>query len=185
LFEEIKTDSGSDLYVSDAAFYKVQGKRAIVFVPGYIFNKESWLFLAKEFKKQGVASIAINGKTSAMVIAAVEELKSKGYTDIALVGGSMGAVAVMSAVNQGLEGVSKVALLSPLKSMPIKNSTIKKLFVVSNEEKVFPLVEKLYSASSQPKQIETFSGKSHAQFIFYSSGRQQLIDLLKGFISQP
>jgi pimeloyl-ACP methyl ester carboxylesterase len=180
--KKLKTGPESDLYVSDAAFYRSKGHQAVVFVPGYIFNKESWLFLAKHFQKLGVSSLSVNGNSTASVKAAVKFLWDEGYTDIALVGGSMGAVAVMSAVEGGVESVSKIVLLSPVKGTPINNSSIKKLFVASAEEKVHPVVEQLFDTADQPKSMKTLPGSSHAQFIFYSPQRQQLIKLVTDFI---
>jgi pimeloyl-ACP methyl ester carboxylesterase len=181
-FKTLDTGPVSNLYVSDAVFYKSKGRQAVVFVPGYIFNKESWLFLAKHFQTLGVSSLSVNGNSVSSVKAAVTFLRDEGYTDIALIGGSMGAVAVMSAVEDGVENVSKMVLLSPVKDTPINNSVIKKLFVASAEERALPVVEKSFDTANQPKSIKTFPGSSHAQFLFYSPHRQQLITLVTDFV---
>ncbi len=48
--ETIVTNSDSELYVSDAAFFPSDSQQAVVFVPGFIFNKESFqLFLKLSF----------------------------------------------------------------------------------------------------------------------------------------
>jgi hypothetical protein len=48
--------------------------------------------------------------------------------------------------------------------------------------RVLPVVKQLFDTADQPKSIKTFSGSSHAQFIFYSSHRQQLIELVTDFV---
>jgi pimeloyl-ACP methyl ester carboxylesterase len=180
--KQLKTGPKSELYISDAAFYKTKGERAIVFVPGFIFNKESWGFLASQFQSSGTASLAVNGKSATVVKAAVNFLNKKGYSEIVLVGGSSGAAAILEAL-PNVSGVSKVVLLAPPRGAPIESGDIDKLFVTSADENLFPKVNEIFDGTSHPKTLKIFDGSAHAQFLFYGPNKAELVDLITNFIN--
>ncbi len=180
--EIITTNSDSDLYISDAAYFHAEGARAVVLVPGFIFNKESWFRLAKPLQKKGVASLALSAKTVKSVVAGIELLKSKGYKEIVLVGGSSGAAAVLQAMKDEVSGVVKVATLSAVRGNPIADKGVEKLFIVSKDEKSYAKVNGFYDGSSEPKSLKVFPGKKHAQFLFFSEHKKELMNLLLDFI---
>jgi hypothetical protein len=180
--EIIVTNSDSELYVSDAAFFPSDSQQAVVFVPGFIFNKESWFNLAKSLQKKGVASLSISGKSVPNVTAGIHFLRDKGFKEICLVGGSSGAAAILNTISSKVESVTKVVILSPVRGTPLSDKNIKKLFIVSEDEKLFQTVQKFYDGSSEPKSIKIFEGKKHAQFLFYSPHKDEVTQLIVNFI---
>ncbi len=182
--EIIVTNSDSELYVSDAAYFPADNQQAVVFVPGFIFNKESWFNLAKTLQKKGVASLSISGKSILNVKAGILFLRNKGFKEICLVGGSSGAAAILNTLSSKTEDVTKVVTLSPVRGTPLSDKNIKKLFIVSKDEKSFQTVQKFYDESTEPKSIKVFEGKEHAQFLFFSPYKDEITQLIVNFIVQ-
>ncbi|MFA3918806.1 hypothetical protein [Ruegeria hyattellae] len=60
--------------MSDAAYYPADGDKAVVFVPSFIFNKESWKKLATRLQDEGIASVAISAKSENPIRRAIQEL---------------------------------------------------------------------------------------------------------------
>ena len=180
----IETAPSSDLYMSDAAYYPASSERAVVFVPGFIFNKESWAKLAKQLQSMDVASIAISGKTEGNVREAIRELVRRGHKDIILVGGSSGAAAVLNTMEQvsGTDFVSGVVALSPVRGNPMDDQPVRKLFIVSEDEKVFAKVSDLFNGSSEPKTLMAVPGKAHAQFLFFGPDKMKVTETIVEFI---
>jgi pimeloyl-ACP methyl ester carboxylesterase len=180
--KDVVTGPDSGFYLSDATYFHADGIQAVVFVPGFIFNKESWFKLAKPLQKHGVASVSLSGKTVENVKAGIQLLKEKGFKEIVLVGGSSGAAAILQALSSRVEGVTKVVTLSAVRGNPIADKSIKKLFVVSKGEKSFTKVQGFYNASSEPKSLKVFEGKKHAQFLLFSQHKKELTNIMKEFI---
>jgi len=180
--EAITTNVDSGLYISDAAYFHAEGKRAAVLVPGFIFNKESWFRLAKPLQKLGVASLTLNAKSVDSVNAAIKLLKEKGFKEIILVGGSSGAAAVLKTMSKEVAGVTKVVTLSAVRGNPIADKNVDKLFIVSKGEKSYTKVNDFYNESSEPKTLKVFEGNKHAQFLFFSEHKKELMKVLTNFI---
>ncbi len=98
--QALETGTDSAFYMSDAAYYPADGERAVVFVPGFIFNKESWKALASKLQEQGIASVAISAKSENPIRRAIQELVRRGHRDVILVGGSSGAAAILNTMEQ-------------------------------------------------------------------------------------
>lgn len=182
--EIIETGLASDLYMSDAIYYPANGTRAVVWVPGYIFNKESWGKMAKVLQKRDVASIAISGKVEKNIRQAIRELVRRGYQDIVLVGGSSGAAAVLNTMEQvtATDVVTGVVLLSPVRGNPMDDQPVRKLFIVSEEERSFATVNALYEGSMAPRELVAIPGSAHAQFLFFGADKEKVTDLIVEFI---
>jgi len=182
---DIITAPDNDFYVSDAAYFKGESgkeKQAIIFVPGFIFNKESWFSLAKKMQQKGVSSLSINAKNVAAVKASILYLKDKGYQKISLVGGSSGAAAVLMAMKDVEPLVTKVITLSAVRGNALQSTKVDKLFIVSKGEKSLSKVSSFYAESSEPKQLKVFPGKKHAQFLLKSQHKDELTKLMVEFL---
>ena len=184
--EFLETNSGDYLYMSDAAYFPAEGDKAVIWVPGFIFNKESWFKMAKTLQGEGVASLAVSGKTANHVRSAVQQLARRGHLDIVLVGGSSGAAAVLNAMEQvtSMSGVSGVVMLSAVRGNPIDDSPVRKLFIVSKDEKSMTKVQALYDGSQEPKELVVLDGKAHAQFMLFGKDKAKVTNLIKDFILQ-
>ena len=75
-------------------------------------------------------------------------------------------------------------LLAPAGGSGIVNKSIKKLFVVSKEERLFSQVNKIYNESSQPKELKVYAGSFHAQHMFKAKYSDELTSLIIDFIKK-
>ncbi len=169
----------------DAALFMSEGVQIVIFVPGAVFDKESWYFLAQRFHELNVASLALDGKTERDVLAAVEAAKKRGFRKVILVGGSMGGAAVLEALDASQDGcLAKAILLAPAGGTPIKSERIDKLFVVAKEDRLglYAPVKALYEQSSEPKRFAAIDGDAHAQHLFKTSARARVADLIVQFV---
>ncbi|MCF6169065.1 alpha/beta fold hydrolase [Lutibacter sp.] len=189
------TEDGGSI---EASFFKASKKRVVIFAHGAVFNKESWYFMAKKLQKKGISSLSIDfrgygnskkgstNKRSLDILGAIHFLKEKGFNEISIVGGSMGGAAVLNALNTNTDKtITKVVLLAPAGGEGITSTSIKKLFVVSKNERLFTRVNKIYNESSNPKKLKIFSGTSHAQNMFKSEHREALMSLIINFLDTP
>jgi esterase/lipase len=196
---ELITYTTQDNGVIEASFFKGEGKElAVIFAHGAIFNKESWYFLAKKLQSKGIASLSIDfrgygnskkgttNKKSLDILGAIDYLKSEGFNSIAIVGGSMGGAAVLSALDTKTDSViKKVILLAPAGGAGITSTTIKKLLIVSKDEGLFKRVNTIYNESTQPKELKVYPGSYHAQHMFKSDYKNDLISLIIEFLNAP
>lgn len=183
--EMLETGTDSPLYMSDAAYYPADGKRAVVFVPGFIFNKESWKTLAITLQKEGIASVAISAKSENPIRRAIQELVRRGHRDVVLVGGSSGAAAILNTMEQvaSVSVVSGVVLMSPVRGNPMDDQPVAKLFIVSEGEKSFETVQALHDGSMEPKTLMAIPGTAHAQFLFYGPAKAEVNAAIVEFVT--
>jgi dienelactone hydrolase len=187
-----KTEDG---VVIEGSFFKGKKARAVVFAHGAVFNKESWYPLAEHLQKKGIASISIDfrgygnsdaGKSRELyhdILGAVSYLEKKGFDHIALVGGSMGAAAVLRALgHKENPRIDKVVLLAPAGGEAIRSHTIKKLFIVTEKDRLYQKVHSLYTASSEPKEFKVYPGSTHAQHIFKTDSGTDLTNFIVHFL---
>lgn len=184
--------------VIEASFFEGDKDFVVLFAHGAIFNKESWYFMAERLQNVGVPSLSIDfrgygnskkGNTnnrSLDILGAVNYLKEKGFKKIAIVGGSMGGAAVLNALEIKTDDViCRIALLAPAGGPAIRHKSVKKLFVVSKEERLFLRVNKIYDESTQPKELKVYSGSFHAQNMFKSEYNEELTNLIINFLISP
>lgn len=183
--EILETGTDSAFYMSDAAYFSADGDKAVVFVPGFIFNKESWQTLAVRLQEEGIASVAISAKSENSIRRAVQELTRRGHSDIVLIGGSSGAAAILNTMEQvvATDSVTGVVLMSPVRGNPIDDQPVDKLFIVSEGEKSFEKVQALHEASIEPKTLMTIPGKAHAQFLFYGPDKSDVEAAIVEFVT--
>jgi len=179
----IKAERGSE---STAAYFDGKNAQIVIFVPGAVFDKESWYFLAERLQKMNIASLPLDGKTPDDVLAAIKFAKQKGFKKICLVGGSMGGAAILNALEKKSDAsISKVITLAPAGGGPIKSQSIKKLFIVAKDDSLglYPDVKKLYESSLDPKKFVEFDGSEHAQHLFKTSHKEELSKLIIDYIA--
>ncbi|MFC4723222.1 alpha/beta hydrolase [Geojedonia litorea] len=187
--------STQDDGIIEASFFEGNKDLAVVFAHGAVFNKESWYFMADHLQSKGIASLCIDfrgygnskkGNTTNRafdILSAVDYLKKEGYDSIALVGGSMGGAAILNALELEMDiSLKKVILLAPAGGKAISSETIEKLIVVSEGEGLFKKVNQIFNESNPPKQLKTFKGSFHAQHLFKSEYRDELIKLITDFL---
>lgn len=182
--QTLETGIDSAFYMSDATYYPTNGAKGVVFVPGFIFNKESWKKLATQLQGEGIASVTISAKSENPIRRAIQELTRRGHSNIVLVGGSSGAAAILNTMEQvvSTDTVSGVVLLSPVRGNPMDDQPVEKLFIVSENEKSFDKVQALHDASMEPKSIMTLPGKAHAQFLFFGQDKAEVEGAIVAFV---
>jgi len=194
---ELITYPTEDNGVIEASFFKGTDRNlAVIFAHGAIFNKESWYFLAEKLQDKGIASLSIDfrgygnskkgttNKRSLDILGAVDYLKSKGFNNIAIVGGSMGGAAVLSALDAKTDNViKKVVLLAPAGGAGITSTSIKKLIIVSKDEGLYKRVKAIYNETAQPKELKVYPGSYHAQHMFKADYSNELISLIIDFLN--
>lgn len=179
------------------SFFESDKKLCVVFAHGMVFNKESWYPLAEHFQKFGLSSLSIDfrgyGNSSAGaskdllydILGATDFISQNKYKHIALVGGSMGATAITRALTHAPDSpVNKIILLAPAGGDPVTSDRIQKMFVVSAEDRFYSTVESLYASSSEPKTLKVYPGSSHAQHIFKTELKDDLLQLMIGFLQE-
>ena len=193
-FQLIKysTEDGGSI---EGAFFKGSDDLAVIFAHGAVFNKESWHFLNRRLQQQKVSSLSIDfrgygnskkgdgGNLYHDILGAIDYLKEKGFSRIAIVGGSMGGAAVLKALETNIDPtIKKVVLLAPAGGKGIYSESIDKLFIISEKEGLFTRVKQIYNQSSDPKKLETFPGGTHAQHMFKEKYSEELIEKIIDFL---
>ncbi|MHB1146046.1 MAG: alpha/beta hydrolase [Lutibacter sp.] len=184
--------------VIEASYFEGGKDYVVIFAHGAVFNKESWYFMAERLKKEGVSSFSIDfrgygnskkGTTdnrSLDILGAIDFLKEKGFGKIAIVGASMGGAAVLNALGAKTDPViNRVALLAPAGGVKIVTESIKKMFIVSKEERLFTAVNNIFDESAQPKELKIYPGSFHAQNMFKAEYGDELTDLIINFLIIP
>lgn len=186
------TEDGGEI---EASLFKSEGKQIVIFAHGAIFNKESWYFLAEKFQQEGVSALPIdfrgygNSKAGSSsqkykdIIGAISFAKEQGFTNISIIGASMGGVAVLAALSAEEVLVDKVILLAPAGGSAINSKAMKKLFVVSKKEGLYSRVVQIYEGTKNPKQLKEFEGDAHAQHLFKTMYASELEKLMINFIT--
>ena len=168
----------------EASFFSVKSKKATIFVPGKIFDKTSWHFLASKLQDKNIASLSIDGKYPAYVVKSIEILNKKGFDTIYLVGGSMGGSAVLNSIKDVNDTVKKVVVLAPFGGEPIKSTTIDKLFIVAKDDFMGSDTYTFFEQSSQKKRLKEYDSSEHAQHLFNGKYKEDLTKIIVDFLSQ-
>lgn len=178
-----------------ASFFDAGEPRVVIFAHGAVFNKESWYFLAEAFQRKGVSALSIDfrgygdstpgSSTKKMydILGAISYLKQRGFTDINIVAASMGGAAVLLALHNNSIPINKVVLLAPAGGPAIGSTVNGTLFVVAENERMFSRIMAIYTASAEPKQIQIYPGNIHAQHLFKTDVRDELIERIINFIN--
>lgn len=185
------TDNG----IIQGSLFEADKKLCVVFAHGMVFNKESWYQVAGHFQKAGISSLSIDfrgygtskaGTSKELyfdILGAIDVLQKSNYKHIALVGGSMGAAAITHALAHSPNSpVSKIILLAPAGGDPVKSDQIQKLFIVYAEDSFYSTVESLYVLSSEPKTLKVYTGSSHAQHMFKTDFKDDMLQLMIHFL---
>jgi pimeloyl-ACP methyl ester carboxylesterase len=168
-----------------ADYFAGKDQRAVIFAPGAMFSKESWHFLAVRFQELGIGSVALNSGSAPDLLNGIAFLKAKGAQKIAIVGASAGGAGVLYTLRDSPDPlVDTVVLLAPAGGPPLQNNRIQKLFIVAEDDMISSSAEvyKLYKNSSDPKFYKELEGSDHAQRLFDSKQKENVIQLITSFI---
>lgn len=159
--------SGKSISVAGApALRWGEGDYGVVLAHGAAFDAASWERQAVAIADQGASVIAVEDIDPDAIRDAVEQLQAEGVADVALVGASAGADAILDLATQDPELADQLILLSP-------NATLEglgdepKLFVASKDEPVAHVSMELAASSpGEENEVTILPGSAHAQNIF-------------------
>ena len=184
LFQEVTIELDGNA-ATRADYFAGKNPRAVIFAPGAMFSKESWHFLAARFQDLEIGSIALNSGASPDLLNGLAFLKAKGVQKIAIIGASAGGAGVLYTLRDTPAPlVDKVVLLAPAGGPPLQNNIIQKLFIVAEDDMISSSAEvyKLYKSSSDPKLYREIKGSDHAQRLFDSKEKENIVQLIVQFI---
>lgn len=159
--------SGSEIEIGgSSALQWGDGDYGVVLAHGAAFDAASWEEQATAIAEQGATVIAVEDITQESIQAAVERLQADGHEDVALVGGSAGADAILQLASAQPDLPDQLVLLSP-------NAVVgglgeeAKLFIASEDEPLADVSQQLADAGpGDDNEVIMLSGSDHAQNIF-------------------
>lgn len=184
MFQEVKIALAGSAQTR-ADYFSGKDQRAVIFAPGAMFSKESWHFLAKRFQELGISSVALNSGSTPDLSNGVSYLKAKGAKKIAIIGASAGGAGVLFTLQENPDPlVDTVVLLAPAGGKPLQHETIRKLFIVAEDDMISSSAEvyKLYKGSADPKIYKELKGSEHAQRLFEGPQKENVIQMILSFI---
>ncbi len=155
-----------------------EGDYGVVLAHGAAFDAASWEKQAGAIADRGASVIAVENVDPDAIRAAVEQLQDQGVADVALVGASAGADAILDLASQEPELADQLILLSP-------NATVEglgeepKLFVASKDEPVAHVSTELAASSpGEENEVLILPGSAHAQNIFATDQGGPVLDAM-------
>ncbi len=156
---EIEVGGGTGLTWGDGGY-------GVVLAHGAAYDAASWEVQAAAIADQGATVVAVEDISPESIQAAVEGLQDDGLEDVALVGGSAGADAILRLAAAAPDLADQLVLLSP-------NSVVDglgeqpKLFIASEDEPVADVSQQLAEAGpGEDNEVIMLPGSDHAQNIF-------------------
>lgn len=155
------------------------GSYGVVLAHGAAFDAASWEEQATEIAAQGATVIAVEDISPEAIRDSVTYLQEEdGISDVALVGGSAGADAILVLATQEPDLPDQLILLSP-------NRTVQglggepKLFIASEDEPLVGVSTDLAeSAPGEDNESMILPGSAHAQNIFDTDQAGQVLDAI-------
>ena len=155
-----------------------QGDYGVVLAHGAAFDAASWEKQAVAIADQGASVIAVENIDPDAIRDAIELLQGEGVADVALVGASAGADAILDLASQDPGLADQLILLSP-------NATVEglgdepKLFVASKDEPVAHVSTELAGSSpGEENALMILPGSAHAQNIFATDQAAPVLDAI-------
>ena len=160
------------------------GDHGVVLAHGAAFDAASWEEQAPRIAAQGATVIAVEDIGTESIAAAVQRLKDDGVDDVALVGGSAGADAILELASEQPDLPDQLVLLSP-------NGTVEglgdepKLFIASEDEPVADVSTELAADSpGDHNEVLLLPGSAHAQNIFDTEQGDAALDAMLERLAQ-
>lgn len=151
----------------DDALIWGDGSYGVVLAHGAAFDAESWEPQADRIASEGIVALAVEDTSPETILAAVEYLMNeRDVTDVALLGGSAGADAILEAASEEPEVPDQLILLSPNQTVDGLGAE-PKLFIASEDEPVVNVSRELAANSpGDQNEAQILPGDAHAQNIF-------------------
>ena len=168
---EIEVGGGDALQWGD-------GEYGVVLAHGAVFDAASWEDQASAIANQGATVIAVEDITPESIAATVASLEDNGHPDVALVGGSAGADAILQLASQQPDLPDQLVLLSPNRVVDGLGSE-PKLFIASEDEPVAGVSQQLADDSpGADNKVILLPGSAHGQNIFDGENADAAMDAI-------
>jgi pimeloyl-ACP methyl ester carboxylesterase len=182
-----ESESSGDRITIDGSEALVWGNGGygVVLAHGAAFDAASWEPQAVRIAQQDATVVAVENIAPDAIGAAVEFLRSqRGVRDVALVGGSAGADAILKLAAAEPDLPDQLVLLSP--NQPQDGlGTEPKLFIASENEAVVDVSRKLAaSAPGDDNEALIIPGSAHAQNIFATGQAEPVTTAILGRLAQ-
>ena len=195
-FKEVNFEAadGGDIYGSLFGSYP----DIVILAHGRVFNKESYYDLCDVLLKNKISSLAFdfrgygNSKEGSAglnaygedVIGAIKFAQGLDFVkNITLLGSSMGGAAVLNASKLYKPSeIKSVIALSPVYTDGVDFIDVPIHYIGSEEEKFAEGIKKMYAMTKSPKTVHFFKGSAHAQNIFATEAKEELISLIISYI---
>jgi len=150
----------------------------VVLAHGAVFDAASWEDQASAIANQGATVIAVEDITPESIAATVASLIDNGHPDVALVGGSAGADAILQLASQQPDLPDQLVLLSPNRVVDGLGSE-PKLFIASEDEPVAGVSQQLADGSpGADNKVILLPGSAHGQNIFDGENADAAMDAI-------
>ena len=172
----------------------------VILAHGKVFNKESYYDLCEVLLKNKISSLAFDfrgygnskhgrGDSQAYgedVIGAINFAKRQDFVkNITLLGSSMGGAAVLNASKLFKPSeIKSVIALSPVNVEGINFVDVPIHYLGSEGEQFAEGIKKMYAQTKSPKTIHFFKGNAHAQNIFATESKDEIISLIVSYIKE-
>ena len=154
------------------------GEYGVVLAHGAVFDAASWEDQASAIADQGATVIAVEDITPESIAATVAKLQDNGHPDVALVGGSAGADAILQLASQQPDLPDQLVLLSPNRVVDGLGSE-PKLFIASEDEPVAGVSQQLADGSpGADNEVILLPGSAHGQNIFDGENADAAMDAI-------
>ncbi len=154
------------------------GGYGVVLAHGAAFDAASWEAQAIAIADQGTTVVAVEDISTESLQAAVQSLQIDGIGDVALVGGSAGADAILALASAEPEVGDQLILISANTTAELAGEQ-PKLFVASQDEPGAEVSTQLAeSAAGGDNAVELRPGSAHAQNIFDTDQGDALLELI-------
>lgn len=171
---------------SEVSFFAADGANAIVFVHQSGSDKESWHPLAEYFQARDVASVALEGILAEDVWAGVDFLKDEGYSDIVLIGASLGGGGILRALQRRQDdAIAKVVLLAPGPGPALEDAGVDKLVIVAEQDFYADRAHDAFEEAAEPKTLQLYPGTEHAQALLEGAYKDDVIRRITSFMQVP
>ena len=165
-----------------ASYFKSNKKNAVILVHQSGYSKESWYFFSKILKDNNLSSLALENISVDDILGAINFLKENGYKDISLMGASLGGASILRMMNSYSNiDISKIILLAPSIGPALQNK-VEKLIIVSTKDFYSDKAYETYNEASEPKILREYSGTAHAQKLFDTNHKENLITIILNFL---
>lgn len=155
-----------------------EGSYGVILAHGASYDAASWEEQAVDIADEGTTVVAVEDISPDSIAEAVRHLHDDGIDDVALVGGSAGADAILRLSTAEPELADQLVLLSPNRVVEGLGEQ-PKLFVASEDEPVADVSRELAGTAPGPdNELVLLPGSAHAQAIFDSEHGDRTMELI-------